>query len=210
MLTEVTTWERRANLYGALAPFYPFSGLAPIYSSDQPVYMYTDNLGQLFSSIAGAISSDSSVAVMVTDSSGKWYVRPNQPGIVTFDLTFTIPGPVSVYRTGMWRVTGIAPFSATMEPGQALNFENNTGFGGTWFVEDPAIGDIDPVTGLFTALDSGITSVYLMSGGTRIDQSGNILVRVEPVSSSSSGCGCGTTSQPGDPYLPGPPDWARR
>jgi len=92
-----------------LAPFYPFSGLAPIYSSDQPVYMYTDNLGQLFSSIAGAISSDSSVAVMVTDSSGKWYVRPNQPGIVTFDLTFTIPGPVSVYRTGMWRVTGIAP-----------------------------------------------------------------------------------------------------
>ncbi|MDF1535521.1 MAG: S8 family serine peptidase [bacterium] len=201
MLTEKIAWERRVNLAGSLAPFYPFSGLAPIYSTDTPLYSYTDRIGLLYGDIVQAISSSNSIAVMDTDSAGNWYVRPYSPGMVSFTITYS-GGAVSAYRTGTWRVTGIKPFSATIYIGQTLDFENNTGTSGTWFVENPPIGDIDPSSGHFVAQSEGVTSVYLMSNGTRLDQSGNVVVEVRPISSNGAGC-CGATAPPGDPYIPG-------
>jgi serine protease len=60
---------KRINLAGALAPFAPYSGPAPM-DTLIPVSLYADTVSALYGSISNAISDSPSVAVLVTISGG--------------------------------------------------------------------------------------------------------------------------------------------
>jgi len=185
---------KRVNLEGALAPFYPYSGLAPM-GTTQSVSMYTDAIGALFGTIDSAVSSSDTIAVMATDSSGAWAVSPKSPGIATFTVTFP-SGPVASMETGSWRVTGITPFTSRIQVGQTVDFEEAGSFAGTitWGVDDSSVGTINSA-GLFSAVGTGETRVILRVNGSAVDNSGPIVV-IAATSSGGGGGGCGTISLP--------------
>ncbi len=190
---------KRVNLEGALAPFYPYSGLAPM-GTRQSVSMYADSIGALFGTISSAVSSSNTIAVMNTDASGAWAVSPVNPGIASFTVTF-LSGPVSSMDTGGWRVTGITPFSSRLQVGQTVDFNVSGSVAGTitWSVDDSSVGTID-ANGLFSAVGTGEARVILKINGSPIDNTGPVVV-VAAVSSGGGG-GCGTVTLP-----PGSSDW---
>jgi hypothetical protein len=167
---------KRVNLAGALAPFVPYSGYAPM-GTRQTVSLYGDSVSALYGSIINAISSSPSVAVMVTTSGGAWAVSPVSPGLTTFTLEFDgASAPVGTYETGTWRVTGISPFSAQVPPGQTLVFTCLIPYSTIdWSVSNPVVGTIDS-GGIFTALNQGATRIILNIDGEDVDNSGVILV----------------------------------
>jgi hypothetical protein len=187
---------KRVNLAGALAPFYPYSGLAFLDSPSHPVSMYTDPISSLYGTITHATSSNDSVAVMETDSSGEWMVSGISPGVASFTLSFDgATAPVGSYETGPWRVTAITPFTAQVGPGETLETPFLSLLQGTsvsWSVTDPQVGEIDQ-NGWFTGRNTGFTRVVLSIEGTPVDISGNIQVLLPPSSPSensgdSGGC----------------------
>ena len=167
---------KRVNLAGALAPFAPYSGSAPM-DTLTTVSLYADSVSSLYGSIVNAISDSPSVAVMGTTSSGAWAVSPVSPGLATFNLEFDgVAAPVGTYGTGLWRVTGISPFSASIESGQSMSFTSLIpGSTIDWSVMNPTVGTIDS-NGLFTALSYGTTRIILTVDGLDVDNSGTILV----------------------------------
>jgi hypothetical protein len=194
---------KRVNLEGALAPFYPYSGLAPM-GTTQPVSMYTDSIGALFGTIDSAVSSSDTIAVMATDSSGAWAVSPKNPGIATFTVTFPTGSPVAGMQTGSWRVTGITPFTARTQVGQTVGFDVAGSFAGTitWGVDDTSVGTINSA-GLFSAVGTGEARVILRVNGSAVDNSGPVVVTAA-TSSGGGGGGCGTLTLPSDSSnLPG-------
>ena len=198
---------KRVNLVGALAPFYPYSGLAPM-GTTQSVSMYTDAIGALFGTIDSAVSSSDSIAVMATDSSGAWAVSPKSPGIATFTVTFP-SGPVASMETGSWRVTGITPFTSRIQVGQTVDFEEAGSIAGTvtWGVDDTSVGTINSA-GLFSAVGTGETIVILRVNGSAVDNSGPIVVIAATSTGGGGGggggWGCGTLTLPSDSSnLPG-------
>jgi subtilisin family serine protease len=189
---------KKANLLGALSPFYPYSGLAPM-NTTQSISMYDDSVSNQFGTIVNPVSSDSAVAVMVTDSSGAWAVSPKSPGVTTFNVSFT-SGPVSSINTGPWRVTGISPFWKELQVGQTVDFEPIGSFAGsiTWTVEDTSVGTIDS-NGLFSAVGTGETRVILKVNSSAVDNSGPIVVIAATSTGGGGGgggWGCGTVSLP--------------
>lgn len=191
---------KRVNLAGALAPFAPYSGLAPM-DTLTTISLYADTVSAMYGSISSAISDSPSVAVMETISGGAWAVSPVSPGLATFNIEFDgMAAPVGTYSTGLWRVTGIIPFSASVVTGQTLNFTSLIGGTIDWSVTNPSVGIINS-SGRFTALKSGKTRVVLSVDGQNVDSSGIILVNPR-VGGGGSG-GCGTTSlAPGEPLWP--------
>ncbi len=182
---------KRVNLAGALAPFYPFSGLAPLDGSVMPISIYTDSISASFGSISQADSSDDSVAVMVTDPSGSWMVSPIAPGVASFTLFFDgVDAPLGSYETGPWRATAISPFSAVLRAGEVAEepFTNLLPGSVSWSVMDPAIGTVDE-NGWFTGSRTGLTRVVLSIDGTPMDSSGTVRV-LAPYSSSGGSNPC--------------------
>jgi subtilisin family serine protease len=166
---------KRINLAGAMAPFAPYSDPAPM-DTLIPVSLYADTVSALYGSISNAISDSPSVAVMVTTSGGSWAISPVSPGLTTFNLEFDgISAPVGTYGTGLWRVTGISPFSAQIDAGQSMLFSSLISGTIDWRVNNSIVGTIDS-SGLFTALSSGITQVVLTVDGQDVDNTGTILV----------------------------------
>jgi subtilisin family serine protease len=167
---------KRVNLAGALAPFAPYSGPAPMDTLTH-ISLYTDTVSALYGSISAAISDSPSVAVMVTTSGGAWAVSPVSPGLTSFNLVFDgVAAPVGTYETGLWRVTGISPFSAQIVVGQFLSFTSLlSGSTIDWRVNNANIGTIDE-NGLFKALSYGKTRVVLTVDGVDVDNSGTVLV----------------------------------
>ena len=167
---------KRINLAGALAPFAPYSGPAPM-DTLVPVSLYADTVSSLYGSISNAISDSPSVAVMVTTSGGAWAVSPVSPGLTTFSLEFDgIAAPVGTYDTGLWRVTGIIPFSAHLQAGETMSFTSLlSGSTMDWRVNNSTVGTIDS-NGLFTAMSHGTTQVVLTVDGQDVDNTGTILV----------------------------------
>lgn len=167
---------KRVNLAGALAPFAPYSGFAPM-DSLQYLSHYGDSISSLYGSISNAISDSPSVAVMVTTSGGAWAVSPVSPGLTTFNLEFDgVSAPVGTYETGTWRVTGISPFFAQVESGQVMTFTSLIPSSAIdWAVTDTSVGTIDS-DGVFTALSAGTTRVILNVDGQDVDNSGVVLV----------------------------------
>jgi hypothetical protein len=167
---------KRINLAGALAPFAPYSGFAPM-DSLQHMSGYGDSISSLYGSISNAISDSPSVAVMVTTSGGAWAVSPVSPGLTTFNLEFDgVSAPVGTYETGTWRVTGISPFFAQVESGQVMTFTSLIPSSAIdWAVTDTSVGTIDS-DGVFTALSAGTTRVILNVDGQDVDNSGVVLV----------------------------------
>lgn len=183
---------RRVNLAGALAPFYPYSGLAPLDSSAIPVFLYTDSISASFGTITRAMSSDASVAVMVTDAAGAWIVSPVSPGTVSFSLSFGgSAAPAGSYETGPWRVTAISPFSMTVRAGEtALEpFVSLLPGSATWSAMDPSIGAIDE-EGWFIGKRPGLTRVVLSIDGTPVDSSGTIRVLMPYTAPDDDSSGC--------------------
>ena len=166
---------KRINLAGALAPFTPYSGFAPV-DTLTAVSLYADTVSALYGSISAAISESPSVAVMVTTSGGAWAISPVSPGLTTFNIEFDgVAAPVGTYGTGLWRVTGITPFSANIDSGQSMLFSSLVSGTIDWGVTNSSVGTIDS-SGLFTALAYGITQVVLNVDGQDVDNSGIILV----------------------------------
>ncbi len=184
---------KKANLAGALAPFYPFSGLA-LMDTFSPVNMYTDTISQLYGSIQSALSNSNSVAVMVTVSGGAWAVSPVSPGIAEFDLSFPGGAPVTSYRTGPWRIAGIRPFASMrtgipvvwagpmddvvkIRVGDTVQF-HDLAPANDWGVSDSSIGTING-SGLFSAIGTGMTMVQSFASAApsgTIDIAGPIIV----------------------------------
>jgi hypothetical protein len=167
---------KRVNLAGALAPFTPYAGFAPL-GSIQYLSHYGDSISSLYGSISNAISSSPSVAVMITTSGGAWAVSPVSPGLTTFNLEFDgVSAPLGTYETGTWRVTGISPFFAQVESGQVMTFTSLIPSSAIdWTVADASVGTIDS-DGVFTALSAGTTRVILNVDGQHVDNSGVVLV----------------------------------
>jgi hypothetical protein len=167
---------KRVNLAGALAPFVPYSGYAPM-GTRQTVSLYGDSVSALYGSIISAVSASPSVAVMVTTSGGAWAVSPLSPGLTTFTLEFGgASAPVGTYETGTWRVTGISPFFADLEVGQTVTFSSLIPYSTiNWSVTNSAVSTIDS-DGVFTALSHGTTRVVLNIDGQDVDNSGVVLV----------------------------------
>ncbi len=156
-LAGVVKSGKRVNLAGALAPFYPYSGLAPL-DVTQSITMYSDSIGAQYATFISAVSSSRSIAVLKGDAAAGWAVSPVSPGIASFTLSFTnVLDPVGSWETGPWRVTGIAPFTANPAVGNTVAFTSLLAIAGTptWSVMDTSVGSIDPVTGVFTALAEG-------------------------------------------------------
>ena len=110
---------KRVNLAGSLAPFHPYSGLAPLDGPGAPVFLYTDQASASYGSISAAVSSDDSIATMEADGSGGWVVSPVSPGVASFTLFFDgADAPMGSWETGPWRVTAVAPLFATVRPGE--------------------------------------------------------------------------------------------
>jgi len=194
---------KRVNLAGALAPFYPRSGLAPLDASVTPVFMYTDSISADFGSISAAESSDPSVAVMTADPSGSWAVSPIAPGVASFTLSFDgFEAPLGSYETGPWRVTAISPFSATVRAGEVAEEPFISLLPGTvsWSIMDPSVGTIDE-NGWFTGKRKGLTRVVLSIDGIPADSSGTIRV-LAPYSSGGSGLCFIATAAYGSPMEP--------
>jgi len=166
---------KRVNLAGALAPFAPYSGYAPM-DTRQPISIYADSVSALYGSIISAVSASPSVAVMVTLPGGAWAVSPVSPGLTTFTLEFDgASAPVGTYETGTWRVTGIAPFYAQVNVGHSQTFTSLIPYSTIeWSVTNPAVGTIDS-EGVFTAQSEGTTRVILNIDGQDVDNSGVIL-----------------------------------
>jgi len=183
---------KRVNLSGALAPFYPYSGLVPLDATTIPVFMYTDVVSATYGSITEARSSDASVAVMVADGMGGWAVSPVSPGTVSFTLSFGgLASPLGSYVTGPWRITAISPFTAVLRSGETAPgpFVSLIPGVATWEVTDPAVGGIDE-GGLFAGYSPGLVRVVLFIDGVPVDSSGSIRVR-NPLTGpdgDSSGC----------------------
>jgi subtilisin family serine protease len=180
---------KRVSLAGALAPFCPYSDLLPLDGSVQPFFMYTDSISASYGSISLASSSDDSVAVMVANPSGAWFVSPLFPGTASFTLSFQKDGaPLDSYETGPWRITAISPFSATVRAGETAEepFLSYLPGNVSWSVLDPEIGTIDE-EGWFTGRRSGFTRVVLSIDGTPVDSSGTVRVAA-PYSTSKGGC----------------------
>lgn len=189
---------KRINLAGALAPFAPYSGAAPMDSLTY-VSLYADTVSALYGSISSAISDSPSVAVMVTTSSGAWAVSPVSPGLTVFNLEFDgVEAPVGSYDTGLWRVTGISPFSATVMSGQSITFTSLIDGPVDWSVTDAGVGAIDS-SGHFTALAQGITRVVLNVDGMDVDNSGVILVL--PLDEDGDGYSVGVDCDDMNPYV---------
>jgi len=195
---------KRVNLAGALAPFYPYSGLAYL-DSTVMISMYADTIGQMYGSIVSAsldpsFSTSSDAAVMFSDLSGAWAVSPIWPGIAQFTLTFGgAAAPVGTYETGPWRVTAIRPFTGQVNIGEETIFtsllpalEGSV----SWSVIDTTVASID-ADGVFVGLQEGMTRVVLSIDGEARDYSGWVLVTEAPTSSGGGG-GCGTTFPPAD------------
>jgi len=181
---------KRVNLAGALAPFHPYSGLAPIDGSMKPTFLYTDSISASYGSIYQAVSSDDSVAVMVADPSGAWIVSPASPGVASFTLFFDgDEAPLDSYETGPWRVTAISPFSATVRAGEISREPFTSLLPGnvSWSVMDPSLGTIDE-EGWFTARLPGWTRVVLSIDGIPVDSSGAIRI-LPPYSEDDDGDG---------------------
>lgn len=184
---------KRLNLAGALAPFYPYSGLVPIDAESAPVSLYTDSYSASWGSIIGSGSSDDSIAIMEKDVSGQWAISPVSPGVASFLLEFDGPGaPLETWETGPWRVTAISPFHATVRSGEGpqQQFASLLPGNASWSVMDPEIGTIDG-EGWFTGRLPGITRVVLFIDGVPVDSSGAIRV-LPPYSTDddSGGGGC--------------------
>ncbi len=166
---------KRINLAGALAPFAPYSGSAPVGTLTN-ISLYGDSVSALYGSISNAISDSPGVAVMVTTAGGAWAVSPVSPGLTTFNLEFDgVSAPVGTYGTGLWRVTGISPFSAQLDQGDSISFTSLIPGSIDWSVTNSTVGTIDSA-GLFTALTYGTTQVVLNVDGQDVDNSGTILV----------------------------------
>ena len=183
------------NLAGALAPFHPFSGLAPLNGSSQPIYAYTDNVSATYGTITNVIANTSSVATIATISATAFAISPVAPGIADFTIEYSgASAPVGTYDTGPWRVTGISPFTAEVGVGSTVTFSNLMALSGTvmWSVTDTTstVGTIDS-SGTFTAVGEGITQVILSEGSVVQDNTGIILVvAATPASSGGGGGGC--------------------
>jgi len=171
---------KRLNLSGALAPFYPYSGLVPLNSPAHSLFMYTDPISAAFGTATGALSSNEAVAIMATDSSGVWAVSPLSPGVASFTVSFGgAAAPLGSYETGPWRVTAISPFFFRVQPGETYPepFQSLVpGSDISWSVADPEIGTITE-DGWFTGLKKGTTRVILLVDGKTVDSSGPIQVR---------------------------------
>jgi len=181
---------KRVNLAGALAPFHPYSGLAPLDGSAASVFMYTDSTSASYGTIMTAISSDDSVAVMLTDAAGGWVVSPVWPGTASFTLSFgSLAAPLGSYETGPWRITAISPFTATVRSGETAEEPFVSLLPGevSWEVMDPTIGVIDE-EGWFTGRKAGLTRVVLSIDGTPVDSSGSIRVLIPYTDNDSNGC----------------------
>ncbi|MDT8365056.1 MAG: S8 family serine peptidase [bacterium] len=197
---------KRVNLAGALAPFYPYSGLAYL-DSAVTVSMYADTINQQYGTMVNAIidpvfSTSPDAAVIVAGGGGSWAVSPLAPGITQFTLNFDgASAPVGTYDTGPWRVTAIRPFTAQLLPNETVSFSSLISGDITWAVSDTSVATIDS-NGVLTGLSKGMTRVILSVAGVETDYSGQVLVLSSSTSSSgSSGGGCGITSSPGDPYI---------
>ncbi|MGD8352694.1 MAG: MopE-related protein, partial [Pseudomonadota bacterium] len=175
-LSGLVSSGKRVNLAGALAPFAPYSGEAPM-DTLTTISLYTDTMSALYGSMVSAVSDSPSVAVMAQTPGGAWAVSPVSPGLAYFTLGFDgLSAPAGTYGTGLWRVTGISPFSANMISGQSMSFKSLiTGGLVDWKVTNPAVGTIDS-NGLFTALSHGTTRIVLSVDGQDVDNSGTILV----------------------------------
>ena len=183
---------KRVNLSGALAPFYPYSGLVPLDGTTVPVFMYTDAISASYGTIVEARSSDDSVAVMVTDGAGAWAVSPLSPGTVSFTLSFGgLAAPLGSYETGPWRVTAISPFTAVLRSGETAPepFVSLLPGVATWEVTDAAVGAIDE-DGLFVGNSPGLTRVILSIDGVPVDSGGSIRVQVPLTESDSRSSDC--------------------
>ncbi len=190
-LAGLVSSGKRVNLAGALAPFYPYSELAPLDGSMMSVSMYTDSISATYGTITQAISSDDTVAVMVTDPSGAWMVFPVSPGIASFTLSFeAVEAPLGSYETGPWRITAISPFTAIVRAGTTAEEPFVSLLPGTvsWSVLDPRIGTIDE-NGWFTGIRSGFTRAVLSVNGTPVDISGVIQVQPPYTSTGDGGSG---------------------
>ena len=99
-LAGVVKSGKRVNLAGALAPFHPWSGLAPL-GATQPITMYSDSIGAQYATFISAVSSSPSVAVLTGDAAAGWAVSPVSPGIASFTLSFPAgSAPVGSWETG--------------------------------------------------------------------------------------------------------------
>jgi subtilisin family serine protease len=182
---------KRVNLSGALAPFYPYSDLIPLNSSNVPLFSYTDSISATYGSITAAVSSDDSVAVMVKEPEGAWAVSPVSPGAVSFLLSFEgSAAPLGSYETGPWRVTAITPFTAVVRSGETVEVPFASLLQGdvSWEVLDPMIGTIDG-EGWFTGNSPGLTRIVLSIDGTPVDSSGSIRV-LPPYTDNGHSNGC--------------------
>ena len=193
---------RRVNLAGALAPFFPYSGLAYL-DSTVPVNLYTDSISVSYGTLIGAqldpaSSTSGQAAVMTSDLTGAWAVSAMQPGIAQFTLTFAgASAPVGTYDTGPWRVTAIRPFRAQVRVGATATFTPLLAGDISWAVTDTSVATIDD-GGVLTGLAEGMTRVILSEGGVERDYSGWVLVTsASAYSKGNSGGGCGTASSPG-------------
>ena len=192
---------KRINLAGALAPFAPYSGYAPM-DSLQPLSRYGDSISVLYGSISNAISGSPSVAVMVTIPGGAWAVSPVSPGLTTFNIEFDgISAPVGTYETGTWRVTGISPFFAQIESGQAMTFSSLIPSSTIdWSVTNASVGTVDS-DGVFTALSAGTTRVILNVDGQDVDNSGVVLVIAAGEDKDDDGFNTGVDCDDTDPDI---------
>jgi hypothetical protein len=208
-LSGLVTSGKRVNLAGALAPFYPYSGLAYL-GSDVTVAMYSDDISSSYGTIVSADlepawSTSPVAATMNTAGATTLVVTPLAPGISQFTLAFAgSSSPVGTYETGPWRVTAIRPFAASIDIAETVTFAAPLLSGVvSWSVINSTVASIvtnfdDSAT--LTGLTPGKTRVALSIDGEVVDYSGQILVvqGVQPSPSSGGGGGCGTTLPPGD------------
>ena len=208
-LAGLVTSGKRVNLAGALAPFYPYSGIAYL-GSDITVSMYSDDISSTYGTILStdldpAWSTSPMAATMATAGASTLVVTPEVPGIAQFTLGFAgVSAPVGTYDTGPWRITAIRPFTRSLEIGETVTFTPSPLLSGevSWSVSDTTVASIIinvDDTATLTGLADGNVRVALAIDSEVVDYSGQILV-VPGVQSSSGGGGCGTMAQSGSPW----------
>jgi hypothetical protein len=196
---------KRVNLAGALAPFYPYSGLAYL-DSAVTVSMYTDSISDTYGTVLPAgidmAWSTTPVAASMSSAGAKTLTLiPTAPGIAQFTLTFEgAAAPVGTYDTGPWRVTAIRPFTDQVRVNETVTFSSLLSGSVSWAVTDTTVATINS-GGVLTGRSTGMTRVILSVDGVEEDYSGQVLILASSSSSGGSGGGCGTTLSPtGDPW----------